>query len=317
MPKVSVVMTVYNGGEYLSESIKSILNQTLNDFEFIIINDGSNDSTKEIIKSFKDSRIKYVENLENLGIVDSANIGINLSIGKYIARMDSDDISSMNRLEIQYNFLEENTHIFLVASSFSYVKETGEVMSNYIKELNSEDVKKMFPKENPIHQPTVMFRNEANIYYRKKAIYCEDRDLWFRLSQLDKKFYVLPDVLLQYRVHSSSVSNSKKRIQDRMIKVVNKWYYEREKIGVDSYDNFNVDEYIAKIQEVTGFYAETKAIKFLFKESDNMIEVRTRIRMFWSDFGISSWPASFVYFLISYSPSILITIFRKIIWSKY
>jgi len=110
-PAVSVVMPVYNGEKYLRESIDSILNQTYTDYEFIIVNDGSNDKTEEIILSYNDNRIRYIKNEKNLQIVKSLNRGIELAKGRYIARMDADDISLPRRFEKQITFMENNLEI--------------------------------------------------------------------------------------------------------------------------------------------------------------------------------------------------------------
>ena len=114
MPKVSVLMPVYNTKEeYLREAIESILNQTFTDFEFIIINDGSTNNAEEVIKSYKDSRIKYYRQ-ENHGLIYTLNYGLSLCNGEYIARMDSDDISLPFRFEKQIEVLDKNPNIGIV-----------------------------------------------------------------------------------------------------------------------------------------------------------------------------------------------------------
>ena len=109
-------MPAYNAEKYIAESIESILSQTFTDFEFIIINDASTDSTKEIIESFQDSRIILINNEQNLGVAKSLNIGIATAKGKYIARMDADDISLPERFQTQFNFMEKNPDIDICGS---------------------------------------------------------------------------------------------------------------------------------------------------------------------------------------------------------
>lgn len=116
MPKVSVVMPAFNAEKYIREAVDSILNQTFTDFEFIIINDGSTDHTKEIILEYDDPRIVLLENEKNSGIVVTLNKGIQFARGEYIARMDSDDISLCNRIERQVLFLDSHAHIGLIGS---------------------------------------------------------------------------------------------------------------------------------------------------------------------------------------------------------
>ena len=119
MPRVSVLMSVYNTEEdFLRDAIKSILNQTFTDFEFLIINDGSKNNAEEVILSFNDDRIKYILNEKNLGLIDSLNKGLSLAQGEYIARFDSDDISSNKRLEKQVEFMDKNPNVGLLGTQY-------------------------------------------------------------------------------------------------------------------------------------------------------------------------------------------------------
>lgn len=207
MPKLSVVMPVYNTEEkFLKEAIESILNQTFKDFEFIIINDCSTNNTQEVILSYKDERIVYLKNEKNLGVSASANIGLNRAKGKYIARMDSDDIAENNRFEIQYNFLEENPKYQLCATRIT--KSKGKASS---RTMNFEYLKtKILLRGNCIVQPTVMFNREFFInnalYYKEDLLYAEDLELWVRLS-LVGKFVIIPEKLLYYRIHPEQANN--------------------------------------------------------------------------------------------------------------
>src|SRR5688500_8514963 len=105
-PLVSVLMPVYNAEAYVSEAIQSILQQTYKNFEFLIINDGSTDNSEKLINTFSDSRIRYIRNSENIKLVATLNKGIDLSVGKYLVRMDADDISLPERLQKQVDFME-------------------------------------------------------------------------------------------------------------------------------------------------------------------------------------------------------------------
>ena len=106
-PIISVVMSAYNGEKWLNEAVDSILNQTFKDFEFIIINDGSNDRTYEILNSYNDKRLRIINHKSNRGLITRLNEGLDQSNGKYIARMDADDISLPERFKIQIDFLFE------------------------------------------------------------------------------------------------------------------------------------------------------------------------------------------------------------------
>ena len=122
MPKVSVVMSVCNSEPFIRDAINSILGQTFQDFEFIIINDGSTDGSLQIIQSYGDSRIR-ITSQENLGLTKSLNKGIGIARGEYIARQDADDISEPSRLEKQVAVLEQNSRAVLVSSNIRYFSE--------------------------------------------------------------------------------------------------------------------------------------------------------------------------------------------------
>jgi glycosyltransferase involved in cell wall biosynthesis len=127
-PEISVLMSVYNAEQYLEKAIESILNQSFKNFEFLIINDASDDNSLNIINRFQDHRLHVYSNPVNLGLANSLNKGINLSQGKYIARMDADDIAVLSRLAIQYTFLEKNPHIDICGASVRLINESGEYL---------------------------------------------------------------------------------------------------------------------------------------------------------------------------------------------
>lgn len=206
MSKVSVLMPVYNTEEvFLKEAIESILNQTFQDFEFLIINDGSTNNAEEIILSYKDERIKYIKNKQNLGLIKTLNKGLELAQGEYIARMDSDDISLLERFEKQVKFLDENSEIGILGAWFKYFPGNRTVETA----TTPKDIKeKMLVSSNEIGHPTVMIRNSVlkkfNAKYNENALYVEDYALW--LSLIDKvKFANIGEVLLYYRMHKNSI----------------------------------------------------------------------------------------------------------------
>ncbi|MDA7558587.1 glycosyltransferase [Flavobacteriaceae bacterium] len=125
-PKITVLMSVYNGAKFLDEAIDSILSQTFTDFEFIIIDDASSDTSLQVINSYKDARIIVLQNTKNLGLTKSLNIGIAEAKGKYIARMDADDISMPKRLEKQFDFMEEHPEFAFCGSKAISINEEGQ-----------------------------------------------------------------------------------------------------------------------------------------------------------------------------------------------
>jgi glycosyltransferase involved in cell wall biosynthesis len=209
-PLVSVIMPVYNGELYLREAIESILNQTYINFELLIINDGSTDRSEEIIKSYHDPRIKLINNEKNLKLIASLNKGMTLATGKYIARMDSDDISLPQRLEIQVNFMEENHHISVCGTWVEFLDEDTNTKKMICKfPTASLELKyHMLFRCSFIH-PSVMMRasdfQEQNIYYDSDYPCSEDFELWNRIND-SMNFYNIPRVLLQYRVTKNGIS---------------------------------------------------------------------------------------------------------------
>lgn len=211
-PKVSVIMPLYNAAPYLKESIESILAQTFSDFEFFIIDDKSSDNSTEIVQSYKDDRIIFIQKPENTGYTDSLNKSIKLAKGKYIARMDADDISIPNRFEKQYNYMEQNPDLLLLGTFYKIIG-----MENIVKlPITHDEIKVRLLFENPICHPTVFMRksffDNSNLKYDRTFEPAEDYELWTRMSSCG---FVenLPEVLLHYRVHEGQVSNLHSKIQ--------------------------------------------------------------------------------------------------------
>lgn len=204
---ISVIMSVYNAEKYLREAIESILDQSFDDFEFIIVDDKSIDNSAHIIKSYakRDNRIKYIKNDTNRGLTYSLNKALKLAKGKYIARMDADDISIKERLEVQYNYLENNKDVFLLGTSAYNIDEDGEIVGERNIPLEYEKIKKKINLVNPIIHPSVMFRKKDVLAiggYNENFKKVQDYELWFRIIANGLKVENLKDRLLYYRVNS-------------------------------------------------------------------------------------------------------------------
>ena len=217
-PKVSVIMPVYNSEKHLFHSINSILTQTLIDFEFIIIDDGSNDNSLNIIKSFNDRRIKIISNEYNLGISAALNMGFHLCSGFYIARMDSDDISFNNRLEKQVIFMECNKEFSICGCNMFALDPKQNVNKEINYCLTDAEIKSdMFFGKTPFAHPTIMIRNsfvqQHNIKYNVNALYAEDLELYCNCCNI-AKYANLNKHLHFYRIHDNSVS-IKHKMQQR------------------------------------------------------------------------------------------------------
>lgn len=209
MIDISVILPVFNGGKYLFDAIKSILTQSFKNFELIVINDGSTDESYQIAKGFEeaDSRVKIISR-ENKGLVKSLNEGINHSVGKYIVRMDADDIALPNRLQILYEYMEKNLDVSVCGSS---VLVFGDNIKDYIWRLqaDNEEIKSKLLFSTTLVHPSVIIRSsfikENNIFYNDKYKNIEDYKMWVDISEVGL-IHNIGDVLLKYRYHDQSVT---------------------------------------------------------------------------------------------------------------
>ena len=217
-PKISVLMPTYNTKkEYLFESIKSILNQTYSDFEFLILDDGSTESSHDLIDSFNDRRIKYIYIADNRGAAEARNNLMAIARGEYIAIMDSDDVSLPTRFEKQVKYLDENAGVSVLGTYFERFPEKK--IEKFITEPKYFDIL----KNNCIANPTVMYRRsdfeKYNLHYTPNIV-CEDYEMWSRAIRC-LKIVNLPEVLLKYRWHGENISikkSDKTKEQDSLIR---------------------------------------------------------------------------------------------------
>jgi glycosyltransferase involved in cell wall biosynthesis len=203
---VSVLCSVYNGGAYLSQSIGSILKQTYLDFEFIIINDASNDNTEEVILSYDDSRIKYFKNDTNLGLAASLNRGLQLAKGELIVRQDADDISLSQRIEKQVEFFKSNPEISCLGSSVELVNPLCKHIEYWIAPCGEKNIHKFFCFDNALAHSSVCFRKDTILSlggYNTDYQFCQDFDLWLRLLKANKRIENLDRVLVKRRIGTS------------------------------------------------------------------------------------------------------------------
>ncbi|WP_246187956.1 glycosyltransferase [Paenibacillus tengchongensis] len=206
-------MPVYNNAMYLQEAINTILWQTFSDLELIIIDDGSTDGSAGIIHEIQDTRVKKIFHSVNLGIVASLNQGLDWSQGEYIARMDSDDASALNRLEVQAYFMDQNPHIDICGTGYT-TNYLGPVKLN---PMHHEEIKVWLLFHSCLLHPSVMMRRSSierlGIRYDYNYPHAEDYELWSRLSS-SAQFANLPHNLLFYRTHEGQISNKHRLVQD-------------------------------------------------------------------------------------------------------
>jgi|GEM_PF-1305401 len=209
---VTVLMAVYNGEKYLKNAIDSILNQTYNNFEFLIINDGSNDNTKKILDSYDDKRIRIIHNRKNQGLTKCLHDGVVKSKGKYIARLDADDIALPDRLLIQKEYLDNNDNVLVVHSMFHYINDNGDIIYKNLGNNESNIfIKWNLLYKNRLQHSTVMFKKliytkyklNYNVSYKRS----QDYELWSQISHVgDFKFIPVP--LILFRLHDKSITTN-------------------------------------------------------------------------------------------------------------
>ena len=208
-PKISVVMSVWNGEKYLREAIESILNQTFTDFEFLIVNDGSTDSSFEIIQGYQDERIWVINNEKNIGLTKSLNKAIKQARGEYIARQDADDVSLPDRFEQQVEYFEEHPEVALLGTSAYKIDEQGKVLGRVIVPAKPGG---NLLKGNQFNHGSTMLKREAVDRlggYNELFRYVQDYELWLRMA---KHYGVsnLTQILYKLRFHAGNIRSLKR-----------------------------------------------------------------------------------------------------------
>lgn len=218
--EVSVIMPVYNAEKYIKAAVESILDQTFSNFEFLVFDDASTDGSLDILRSFSDDRINLHTSKENLGYLSHLNHGLRIAQGKYIARMDADDIAAKERLEQQWSFMEANPKVGLLGSSFV---KFGAVQRTVNLPTTHDELKLRLLHINPFCHSTIMLRTqllkEHELSYPAAYYTTEDYWLWSRISEVST-IASLPEILLQYRVHEKSISEVRKDYQRNLAKSI-------------------------------------------------------------------------------------------------
>jgi glycosyltransferase involved in cell wall biosynthesis len=211
-PLVSVIMSVYNGEQFLQQAIESILSQTYPNWEFIIIDDASNEATQGILMQYKnDRRFKIVRLEVNRGLTKNLNQAIELSSGEFIARMDADDISLSNRFENQINFLQQHTGTMAVFGLVELIDEYGNSIGQWgddIKAITYQRIRRRLPFSNCVAHPSVMIRKDVLQHYKynEEQIHSQDWDLWLRMVSDGKIVEKINATVLLYRIHKNSIT---------------------------------------------------------------------------------------------------------------
>ena len=248
-------MPTYNTAvEVLQEAVESILNQTLQDFEFIIIDDGSTNDSVAYLQGLQDERIKLIRNPENLGITKSLNIGLRQAKGKYIARMDSDDISLPTRFEKQFKFMERHPDVIACGTQREYFGAYQRVQLEKITDMDNYRISLLFINPGPTH-PTVFFRHDMlikhHIMYDEKLIYAQDYGMWSEICKFGR-VCILEEVLLRYRTHKNQICKTHREKQIECDKIT------QEKLLRELLGNVSKEELDFHYFYSTGYYKEAK-----------------------------------------------------------
>lgn len=266
-------MSVYNGETYLEEAIESVIKQTFENWELIIINDCSTDSTREILSEFasKDERIKVHTNEINLKLPTSLNKAISLCSGKYIARMDADDICLPDRLEKQYRFMEENSDVALSSCRFMTLKNGVYASGGAGGRCDNEALRAMLLVTNPILHPGVIAKAEVmkKFNYDTTLTCTEDLELWTRMAMENQKMQILPECLLLYRLHDKQITSTTLDKQRAEVLKIQQKYYAHfiEKMDEKMQEFYIGGIYFKQKTDINKFIEFSKWLRGVNKES--------------------------------------------------
>ncbi|RJP20551.1 MAG: glycosyltransferase [Candidatus Abyssobacteria bacterium SURF_5] len=250
-PTVSVVMGVYNGARFLREAIHSVLDQTFGDFEFIIIDDGSTDETAEILHGFSDPRVRILTHEKNEGLTRSLIRGCSEARGKYVARMDADDISHLDRFSMQVEFLEENPEYTVAGTQFHFIDAFGRKRQVSSMPRLEEEVREAIERaHSPVAHGSAMFVRERILGcggYREMFRYAQDFDLWLRVLER-YRITNLPEILYGLRFHGLSATRRHYYLQCRFVEMARRFAKMRAENGLDPLMRGDIESVRAEIE---------------------------------------------------------------------
>ncbi|MBR0177283.1 MAG: glycosyltransferase [Bacteroidales bacterium] len=268
LPQVSILMPVYNTAPYLREAMDSMLSQTFTDFELIVLNDCSPDNAEEILDTYDDPRIVRYRGERNVGLANVLNVGIEMARGKYIARMDSDDLSLPNRLKVQVDYLETHPDIDLVSVGMQLFGAKEEV---WTRVSDPENVKINALFQSPVLHASSVWRKESferhGLRFRQDMVPAEDYDLWTRALVRGLKLVNLPDVLYRYRLHPNQATQQKEKTFEK-VRIVRRNYL---KATLPSISEKSIEAFPKKVWPVfaanlrSGFFDKKILAKRLYK----------------------------------------------------
>lgn len=289
MARVTVLMSVYNGDRYLLESIESILNQTFQDFELLIINDGSTDKTREIILSLNDSRIRLVDNEQNIGLTRSLNKGLRLAKGEFVARQDADDLSAPDRLQQQVDFLDKHSEIALLGTWHQEIDADGNFTGAWDLPSNWTQIRWSILFYTPFVHSSIMMRKNLVLsqigFYNEALSYSQDYELWSRIAA-SLPVFSLKERLVKTRVNpfSMTATYGSKTLEGFRIRACTI----AQLLGLDEIDTALKEAYLNQITTFLfdfSYNTELKFEKLNYKETSEIVE---RILQLFEAFCVNS-----------------------------
>ena len=268
-PGISVVMPMYNAERYLEKSIESVLNQTYENFEFIIIDDGSEDDSFQIAQKYadKDRRIKLYEQ-PHCGVAITLNKGIAIANADIIARQDADDMSDEKRFEKQLGYLEKHPEIYLLGTNAVLIDATGKRIRDLEFHSTNEELQKEIVDNNPFIHGSVMMRKscfEKIGMYREQFVLCQSYDLWLRISE-QFKIGILNSKLYYYRVWEDAISYKGVAINNTLKEIIKKYAAQRRKTGYDDLMRNNSLFYMQYGKEIMDAYNKEDVYHWLSEQ---------------------------------------------------
>lgn len=251
-PRISVLMTVYNGGAYLRPAIDSILCQDTDDFELVVVDDGSTDGSTELLEGLTDPRVALVQ-APHAGLVTALNLGIAKARGAYIARMDADDIARPDRLRVQSAYLDSHPEIGILCSNVRIINGEGRVTGRQQARIDSRSKLRegllYRAAMKPIIHPSVMMRREVveRLGGYREFSSAEDRDFWLRASR-EFDFHRLKEELLDYRIHAGGISRVKSSQQATSSAMAAVMELVFEQTGIDLFGSVTAAEETEKMR---------------------------------------------------------------------
>ena len=277
MPLVSLLLCVYNGEEYIRDTLDSIVAQTYQNWELVVIDDCSSDTTPEILEAYaaRDQRIRISRNPQNLRLQKSLNRGLSLVKGEYVVRIDADDVCALNRLERQVAFMQAHPELSLSFCRFLLLRNGAIVRQPFNMRADPDAVRALLLVTNPVIHPGVIARADAicNLRYREDLTCTEDLELWQRMDMNGMKIAAQDEYLLLYRIHDKQITaNSSQRQRDEFARVTREYYrnmlfeltYEQLAFlttGMYFADHMDADQLAGFIDAVRGANREKRAYK--------------------------------------------------------